>query len=51
MALELFKPFVMHKLVTKNLAANIKSARKMVDRASLQVWDILEEIIKIILFC
>jgi DNA-directed RNA polymerase subunit beta' len=46
MALELFKPFVMHKLVTKNLAANIKSARKMVDRASLQVWDILEEIIK-----
>ncbi len=46
MALELFKPFVLKRLVDKKVTANIKSARKMVDRASTQVWDALEEVIK-----
>ncbi|MBR5500159.1 MAG: DNA-directed RNA polymerase subunit beta', partial [Clostridia bacterium] len=46
MALELFKPFVMRKLVKDGKAQNIKSARKMVDRVRSEVWDILEEIIK-----
>ena len=46
MALELFKPFVMHRLVTQGLAHNIKSAKRMVERARPEVWDILEEVIK-----
>ena len=46
MALELFKPFVMHKLVILGVAANIKSAKRMVERASPEVWDILEDVIK-----
>ena len=46
MALELFKPFVMRKLVNDGKALNVKSARKMVDRVRPEVWDILEEIIK-----
>ncbi len=46
MALELFKPFIMKKLVEDNLANNIKSAKKMVERARTEVWDALEEIIK-----
>ena len=46
MALELFKPFVMSKLVSREIAPNIKSARKKVERLSPEVWDILEEIIK-----
>ncbi|HHW46542.1 MAG TPA: DNA-directed RNA polymerase subunit beta' [Clostridiales bacterium] len=46
MALELFKPFVMKRLVDTNAAANIKSARKMVERASPEVWDALETVIK-----
>ncbi len=46
MALELFKPFVMHKLVEYNYAHNIKSAKRLVDRGSSEVWDVLEEIIK-----
>ena len=46
MALELFKPFVMRKLVNDGLAPNIKSARKKVERVSPEVWDILEDIIK-----
>ena len=46
MALELFKPFVMNKLVEQGLAHNIKSARRMVERVRPEVWDILEEIIK-----
>jgi DNA-directed RNA polymerase subunit beta' len=46
MALELFKPFVMRRLVEQNFAYNIKSARRVVDRLSPEVWDILEEIIK-----
>jgi DNA-directed RNA polymerase subunit beta' len=46
MALELFKPFVMNKLVVHGLAHNIKSAKRMVERARPEVWDILEEVIK-----
>ncbi|MBW7885128.1 MAG: DNA-directed RNA polymerase subunit beta', partial [Caldilineaceae bacterium] len=44
MALELFKPFVMRRLVENNFAHNIKSAKRMVDRMSPEVWDVLEEI-------
>ncbi len=44
MALELFKPFVMRRLVEENFAHNIKSAKRMVDRSSPEVWDVLEEI-------
>ncbi|MGE5137939.1 MAG: DNA-directed RNA polymerase subunit beta', partial [Rudaea sp.] len=46
MALELFKPFVMRKLVENNFAHNIKSAKRLVDRMSPEVWDVLEGIIK-----
>jgi DNA-directed RNA polymerase subunit beta' len=46
MALELFKPFVMKKLVDAELAQNIKSAKRMVERRRPQVWDVLEEVIK-----
>ena len=46
MALELFKPFVMKKLVDDELAQNIKSAKRMVERRRPQVWDVLEEVIK-----
>ena len=46
MALELFKPFIMNKLVEQNLCHNIKSAKRFVDTGKNQVWDILEEIIK-----
>ena len=46
MALELFKPFVMKRLVEDGLASNIKSAKKMVERAKPEVWDVLEDIIK-----
>ncbi|MGI6498900.1 MAG: DNA-directed RNA polymerase subunit beta' [Oscillospiraceae bacterium] len=45
MALELFRPFVMKKLVEDGLANNIKSAKKMVDRGRTEVWDALETII------
>ncbi|WP_406543280.1 DNA-directed RNA polymerase subunit beta' [Clostridium ljungdahlii] len=45
MALELFKPFVMKKLVESGLAHNIKSAKRMVERVQTQVWDVLEEVI------
>ncbi len=45
MALELFKPFVLKRLVDTKVIANIKSARKMVDRASSEVWDALENVI------
>jgi DNA-directed RNA polymerase subunit beta' len=45
MALELFKPFVMKRLVDQALAQNIKSAKRMVERARPQVWDVLEEVI------
>ncbi len=46
MALELFKPFVMHRLVVGGLAHNIKSARRLVERANSEVYDILEEVVK-----
>ncbi len=46
MAIELFKPFVMKELVQRGKANNIKSARKMVDRANDDVWDVLEDVIK-----
>ncbi|MDP9073634.1 MAG: DNA-directed RNA polymerase subunit beta', partial [Actinomycetota bacterium] len=46
MALELFKPFVMKRLVDLELAQNIKSAKRMVERRRAQVWDVLEEVIK-----
>ncbi len=45
MALELFKPFVMKRLVDLNHAQNIKSAKRMVDRGRSVVWDVLEEVI------
>ena len=46
MALELFKPFVMRRLVGQGLAPNIKSARRLVERAKPEVFDILEEVVK-----
>ncbi|TYP50878.1 DNA-directed RNA polymerase subunit beta' [Thermosediminibacter litoriperuensis] len=46
MALELFKPFVMKKLVEDGHAHNIKSAKRMVERVKPEVWDVLEEVIK-----
>ena len=46
MALELFKPFVMKRLVELDISKNIKSARKMVERGGAEVWDALENIIK-----
>ncbi len=45
MALELFKPFVMKKLVEENYAHNIKSAKRMVEKVRNEVWDVLEEVI------
>ncbi|GIG54836.1 DNA-directed RNA polymerase subunit beta' [Demequina activiva] len=45
MALELFKPFVMKRLVELNHAQNIKSAKRMVERSRPEVWDVLEEVI------
>jgi len=45
MALELFKPFVMKRLVELNHAQNIKSAKRMVERSRGEVWDVLEEVI------
>jgi len=46
MALELFKPFVMKRLVQDGTANNIKSAKRMVERATTVVWDVLEDVIK-----
>ena len=46
MAIELFRPFVMKKLVSDGLANNIKSAKKMIDKGKAEVWDALDEIIK-----
>ena len=45
MALELFKPFVMKRLVELEYAANIKAAKRAVDRGASYVWDVLEEVI------
>lgn len=46
MALELFKPFVMKRLVDKGYVHNIKSAKRMVERVKTEVWDVLEEVIR-----
>src|SRR3989339_72414 len=46
MALELFKPFVIRKLVDRGMAQNVKSAKRMIDMHDIVVWDILEEVIK-----
>jgi DNA-directed RNA polymerase subunit beta' len=46
MAVELFKPFVMQKLVQRGHAQNIKSAKKMVEKLEPRVWDVLEEVIQ-----
>jgi DNA-directed RNA polymerase subunit beta' len=46
MALELFKPFVMSRLVEQNIAHNIKSAKRFVEQMKPEVWDVLEEVIK-----
>ncbi len=46
MALELFKPFIMHKLVAKGKAFNIKSAKKIIEKKSDDVWDVLQEVIE-----
>ena len=46
MALELFKPFVMNKLVERNIVQNIKSAKKKIERQETIVWDVLEDVIK-----
>ena len=45
MALELFKPFVIKRLVEQQYAQNMKSAKRMVDRGDSVVWDVLEEVI------
>ncbi len=46
MAIELFKPFIMQRLVNENEAASIKSAKKMIEREEDEVWDALEEVIE-----
>jgi len=46
MALELFKPFVMKRLVDKGIAQHIKSAKRMVEKVRPEVWDVLEDVIK-----
>ncbi len=46
MAIELFKPFVMKKLVNDGVAHNIKSAKRMVERLKPEVWDVLDDVIK-----
>ena len=46
MALELFKPFVLRRLVDGGIAFNIKSAKRMIERANAAVWDVLAEVIK-----
>ncbi|MBI5701866.1 DNA-directed RNA polymerase subunit beta' [Candidatus Saganbacteria bacterium] len=46
MALELFKPFVIRKLVDRGFAQNVKSAKRMIEKGEVMVWDILEEVIK-----
>ncbi len=46
MAIELFKPFVMKELVSRQLSMNIKNAKKLVERMDNSIWDVLEEVIK-----
>src|SRR5699024_10655920 len=45
-ALELFKPFIMKELVNRNIAHNIKSAKRKIERVHPEVWDVLEEVIE-----
>ncbi len=46
MALELFKPFILGKLILRGAATTIKAAKKMVERETADVWDILAEVIR-----
>lgn len=46
MALELFKPFMMHELVKRGIASNIKNAKRKIDREDDDIWDVLEDVIK-----
>lgn len=46
MALELFRPFVMQKLVEYNYAINVKGAKRLIERETAEVWEVLEEVIK-----
>src|SRR5699024_11555377 len=46
MALELFKPFVMHELVKRGIASNIKNAKRKIDREDDDIWAVLEDVIK-----
>jgi DNA-directed RNA polymerase subunit beta' len=46
MAIELFKPFVMHELVERELAQNIKAAKRKIERLDEDIWDVLEDVIK-----
>ncbi|WP_102029402.1 DNA-directed RNA polymerase subunit beta' [Salirhabdus sp. Marseille-P4669] len=46
MAIELFKPFVMKELVERNIAHNIKSAKRKIERLHPEIWDVLEDVIK-----
>ncbi|MDR0921896.1 MAG: DNA-directed RNA polymerase subunit beta' [Lactobacillales bacterium] len=46
MAIELFKPFVMHELVKREIASNIKNAKRKIERQDDEVWDVLEDVIK-----
>jgi DNA-directed RNA polymerase subunit beta' len=46
MALELFKPFIFHKLVARGYATTIKVAKRLVDRETPEVWDILDEVVR-----
>ena len=46
MALELFKPFVIEQLVSRNLASNVKAAKRYVERLRPEVWDVLEDVIR-----
>jgi len=46
MALELFKPFIYHRLEEKGLATTIKSAKKMLEKERPEVWDVLDEVIR-----
>ncbi|MEJ7262625.1 hypothetical protein WL226_12500, partial [Staphylococcus epidermidis] len=45
MALELFKPFVMKELVQREIATNIKNAKRKIERMDDEVWDVLEDVI------
>ena len=46
MAIELFKPFVMKELVSRQISQNIKHAKKLVEKLDPTVWDVLEDVIK-----